>query len=116
MLYLFFAAGIEACEDKIIVRNQGVLPVAYKVFTNNKRFVIPEGTGTLLGGELKILTVIMKPPPEGITAEVIQSVKFKVAIVPGNDDCNVMGAGSFWEKYKNSPGIVEKKIITDVKE
>ena len=97
-----------------MVRNQGVFPVAYKLFANKKNmFTLPEATGSLLGGELKLLSVIKKASSQPVTVADIQSAKFKVSLVAAGEDFNVLPARDFWAKYKDS--VVEKVVISDVK-
>lgn len=96
------------------MRNQGTLPVVYKVFSSSKYFYVPEGFGSLLGGEMKILTVILKPPSIGVSADEIRSVKFKVDLVPATEDLNVLTQKEFWSKFRD--GALQKKLIADVRE
>ena len=75
-------------------------------------FTLPEASGSLLGGELKIVTVILKASPQPITVQDIQSAKFKVSLVPAGDEYSFLGPKEFWSKYAEL--VIDKLVISDL--
>ena len=76
-------------------------------------FTLAESTGVLLGGELKLLSIIKKASVQAVTTTEIQSAKFKISLVAAGEDFNILPAREFWTNYKDS--VVEKVVISDAK-
>ena len=91
------AEGEDPVQDRILLHNRGVRPVAYRIRVSvQNKFVLRPSEGVLEAGQSGSVGVVLKGfpssdiPSDGVLA------KFAVELLDCDDSYYVMGSKSFW--------------------